>query len=119
MSTATTDSFGNPAWPASELRKVANAGSGMTVTTAEYNPATMTPHRRANVRAELAQMHERLPADGLSATISVQVLETAINGLDAVDRVAALADSLAETTGPAGLIGRMIATEIRNSLRGI
>lgn len=92
----------------------------MSIITAEYNPAIMNPHRRASVRAELAEMFERVPADGVSATVTSQVLTTAINAIDAIDRIDELADHLADSNAtPLGLIGRMIATEIRNALKGV
>lgn len=85
---------------------------GATIT--NHDVARMTAYKRAEVRLELAQMHDRLPADGLNAVISQQVLETALHATDAVTRVAELADTLADQ----GEIGIAIAEQIRKALKG-
>ncbi|ASZ74588.1 hypothetical protein KHO57_gp013 [Mycobacterium phage Phabba] len=94
-------------------------------TTTDYNVATMTPAKRASIRAELTEQHDYLTtrADNYSTSneVILQFLDTAIHATDAVDRVAALADALAplDDTSPLGEIGFAIATQIRNALKGI
>ena len=91
---------------------------GATIT--NHDVARMTAYKRAEVRLELAQMHDRLPSEGLSFVISQQVLETALHATDAVTRVAELADALAplDDESPLGEIGFIIAEQIRKALKG-
>lgn len=89
---------------------------------ADYNVATMDAARRASIRAELTEHHDytnKVDDDySTSNTIVSQFIETAIHGLDAVDRVLELADQLDADQGPARAISYAIALQIRSTVKG-
>lgn len=88
------------------------------ISIADYNVVNLDRYKRDSIRAELAEMHERLPADGLSATISAQVLETALYAIDAINRVEDLAEKFDADEGPARAVAYAFALEIRTALKG-
>jgi hypothetical protein len=89
-------------------------------TTTNYDIANMTPHKRASIRQELTDHWEytnKIASEySTSNAIVSQFIETAIHGLDAVDRVEKLASDLFAEGGP---INNAIATEITNALKGL
>ncbi len=90
----------------------------------DYNVGKMTDEKRASVREELvehlAYTHHLADNYSTSNVMVMQFIETAIEGIDAVDRVIALADALApvDDTSPLGSVGYTIAEQIRKAVRG-
>jgi hypothetical protein len=82
--------------------------------------AKETPQKRASMRLELAEMWEGVVSQdyGLSKTVTLQVIETALTALDALDRVEGLAAELEASEGPATGVALAFAVEIRNRLKG-
>lgn len=85
-----------------------------------YNLFDVTPGERDNQRYEMAQTDYGQILKGESLTVARQerVLEIAIQGLDAIENVLNFADELRATEGPAGIVARAMADEIRKALKG-
>lgn len=74
--------------------------------------SVLTPHQKLSHRQELAEMWDRAQLHdlGLSAAVSKQVIEAAITGLDALERIENLARQYEGYGTP---IGVAVAAEIR------
>lgn len=87
----------------------------MSTGTKTFNVGQMTNMERASVRQELTEYWDRT-----DDVVQKQIQETAIQGIDAVQRVLDLAASLAplDDESPLGSIGFAIAQEIRKAVKG-
>lgn len=83
---------------------------------------TETQERRAEYAELWGDVGKAMIEDGIDVTITgekaKEILATAIDGIDAIDRVIEFAQELEAQEGPVATVAHAFAAEIRRALKG-